>query len=154
MFFVLIHDYTLFFTGSPCCKFSYYNYISIWPYMHTTYWLIFMFSQLCLHTLMSLVFCYVLKRVVLMGLLLIAAGICFDFILLANQEMLCWKANQKRWHLQVVDIPDWPYSVLYNCCWLVSFNRLVSHTLYSECLVLTLVWHVCLPISNISNNCD
>ncbi len=30
--FVLIHDYTLYFTGSPCCKFSYYNYISIWPY--------------------------------------------------------------------------------------------------------------------------
>ncbi len=32
MFFVLIHDYTQCFTGSPCCKFSYYNYISIWPY--------------------------------------------------------------------------------------------------------------------------
>ncbi len=32
MFFVLIHDYTLCFNGSPCCKFSYYNYISIWPY--------------------------------------------------------------------------------------------------------------------------
>ncbi len=30
IFFVLIHDYTLCFTGSPCCKFSYYNYISIW----------------------------------------------------------------------------------------------------------------------------
>ncbi len=34
---VLIHDYTLCFTGSPYCKysyckFSYYNYISIWPY--------------------------------------------------------------------------------------------------------------------------
>ncbi len=34
MFFVLIHDYTLCFTGSPYskfsyCKFSYYNYISI-----------------------------------------------------------------------------------------------------------------------------
>ncbi len=25
----LIHDYTLCFTGSPCCRFSYYNYISI-----------------------------------------------------------------------------------------------------------------------------
>ncbi len=32
MFFVLIHDYTLCFTGSPCCNFSYYNFISIWPY--------------------------------------------------------------------------------------------------------------------------
>ncbi len=32
MFFVLIHDYTLWFTGSPYCNFSYYNYISIWPY--------------------------------------------------------------------------------------------------------------------------
>ncbi len=37
MFFVLIHDYTLCFIGSPYwifsyCKFSYYNYISIWPY--------------------------------------------------------------------------------------------------------------------------
>ncbi len=32
MFFVLIHDCTLCFTGSPCCNFSYYNYISIWPY--------------------------------------------------------------------------------------------------------------------------
>ncbi len=37
MFFVLIHDYTLCFTGShyckfSYCKFSYYNYISIWPY--------------------------------------------------------------------------------------------------------------------------
>ncbi len=37
MFFVLIHDYTPCFTGSPYCKFSYckfsyYNYISIWPY--------------------------------------------------------------------------------------------------------------------------
>ncbi len=26
MFFVLIHDYTLCFTGSPCCNFGYYNY--------------------------------------------------------------------------------------------------------------------------------
>ncbi len=37
MFFVLIHDYNLCFTGFPYCifsycKFSYYNYISIWPY--------------------------------------------------------------------------------------------------------------------------
>ncbi len=37
MFFVLIHDYTMCFTGSPYCifshcKFSYYNYNSIWPY--------------------------------------------------------------------------------------------------------------------------
>ncbi len=29
MFFDLIHDYTVCFTGSPCCKYSYYNYISI-----------------------------------------------------------------------------------------------------------------------------
>ncbi len=32
MFFVLIHDYTLYFIGSPCCNFSYHNYISLWPY--------------------------------------------------------------------------------------------------------------------------
>ncbi len=37
MFFVLIHDYTLCFTDSlycifSYCKFSYYNYMSIWPY--------------------------------------------------------------------------------------------------------------------------
>ncbi len=32
MFFVLIHDYALCFTGFPCCNFSYYNYISVWPY--------------------------------------------------------------------------------------------------------------------------
>ncbi len=32
MFFVLIHDYTLCFTGSPCFNFSSYNYISIRPY--------------------------------------------------------------------------------------------------------------------------
>ncbi len=32
MFSVLIHDYTLCFTGFPCCNFSYYNYISIWSY--------------------------------------------------------------------------------------------------------------------------
>ncbi len=36
-FLFLIHDYTLCFTGSPYCifsycKFSYYDYISIWPY--------------------------------------------------------------------------------------------------------------------------
>ncbi len=46
MFFVLIHDYTLCFTGSPYCKFSYckfsyYNYISLWPYyivIHLLLW--------------------------------------------------------------------------------------------------------------------
>ncbi len=32
MFFVLIHNYTLCFTGSPCCNFSHYNYIAIWSY--------------------------------------------------------------------------------------------------------------------------
>ncbi len=84
-----------------------------------------MFSQLCLYTSVSLVFCYVLKWVVWMGLLLIAAGICFGFILLANQEMLYGQAYQKRWHLRVVDIPAWPYSALYSCHWLVSFNRLI-----------------------------
>ncbi len=31
MFFVLMHDYTLCNTGSPCCNFGYYPYISIWP---------------------------------------------------------------------------------------------------------------------------
>ncbi len=31
-----------------------------------------------------------------MGFLLIAAGISFGFILLTNQEMLYWQANQKR----------------------------------------------------------
>ncbi len=92
--------------------------------MCAIYWLISMFSHLCLHTSAPLLFCYVLKQVVWMGLLLIAAGICFGFILLVNQEMLYWQANQKRWHLRVVDIPDWPYSTLYCCCWLVSFNRL------------------------------
>ncbi len=38
-FFVLIHDYTLCFTGSPHCNFTYYNYISIWLYyivIHST----------------------------------------------------------------------------------------------------------------------
>ncbi len=30
MFFVLIHDYTMYFTGSQCYNYS--NYISIWPY--------------------------------------------------------------------------------------------------------------------------
>ncbi len=30
--FFLIHDYSLYVTGSPCCNVSYYNYISIWPY--------------------------------------------------------------------------------------------------------------------------
>ncbi len=46
IFFVLIHDYTLCFTSSPYyifsyCKFSYYNYISIWPYyivIHFIWW--------------------------------------------------------------------------------------------------------------------
>ncbi len=47
-----------------------------------------------------------------MGLLLIAAGMWFGFILVANQEMLYWQANQKRLQNdfagcgQVVDIPD------------------------------------------------
>ncbi len=31
-FCILVHDYTLCFTGSPCYNVSYYNYISIWPY--------------------------------------------------------------------------------------------------------------------------
>ncbi len=29
---ILIHDYTLCFSGSPCYNVNYYNYISIWPY--------------------------------------------------------------------------------------------------------------------------
>ncbi len=42
MFFcILIHDYTLCFIGStcifPCYKVSYYNYISIWPYLLYSY---------------------------------------------------------------------------------------------------------------------
>ncbi len=49
MFFVLIHDYTLCFTGPPYCifsycKFSYYNNISIWPY----YIVIHLKSDVCL----------------------------------------------------------------------------------------------------------
>ncbi len=28
----IVHDYTLCFTGSPCCSVSYYTYISVWPY--------------------------------------------------------------------------------------------------------------------------
>ncbi len=31
-FCILVHDYTLYFIGSPCCSVSYYNYISVWPY--------------------------------------------------------------------------------------------------------------------------
>ncbi len=31
VFCILVHDYTLYFIGSPCCV-SYYNYISVWPY--------------------------------------------------------------------------------------------------------------------------
>ncbi len=42
-------------------------------------------------------FCYVLKLVVWTGLLLIAVGICFGFILLTNQEMLHCQTNQKKW---------------------------------------------------------
>ncbi len=70
--------------------------------MCAIYWLISTFSCLCLHSSAPLVFCYVLKWVVWMGLLLIATGMCFGFILLANQEMLYWQANQKRWQLRVV----------------------------------------------------
>ncbi len=32
LFCILIHDYTLCFTGCPWYNVSYYNYISIWPY--------------------------------------------------------------------------------------------------------------------------
>ncbi len=28
-FCILVHDYTLYFIGSPCCSVSYYNYISV-----------------------------------------------------------------------------------------------------------------------------
>ncbi len=34
MFFVLIHDYTPCFSGSPCCNFSYYNYMTL-PYSYS-----------------------------------------------------------------------------------------------------------------------
>ncbi len=78
------------------------------------YWLISMFSRLYLHTSAHLAFCYVLKRVVWMGLLLIAAGICFGFILLANQEMLYCQANQKRWHLRVVERLRYPWLTLFS----------------------------------------
>ncbi len=61
-----------------------------------------LFRWLCLHTSAPLAFCYALKWVVWKGLLLIAAGMCFGFIFLANQEMLYWQPNQKRWQLWVV----------------------------------------------------
>ncbi len=32
VFCILVHDYSLCFTGSACCNVSYYNYISILPY--------------------------------------------------------------------------------------------------------------------------
>ncbi len=34
-FFILVHDYTLCCTGSPCCNVNYYSYISIWPYYYS-----------------------------------------------------------------------------------------------------------------------
>ncbi len=34
---ILIHDYTLCFTGSPCYNVSYYNYVSIWLYYIVIY---------------------------------------------------------------------------------------------------------------------
>ncbi len=30
--YILVHDYTQYFVGSPCCSVSYYNYIFVWPY--------------------------------------------------------------------------------------------------------------------------
>ncbi len=36
---------------------------------------------------------------------------------------------------------------------IITMTNLVSHTLFSEWLVFTLVWHVCLPLTNIGNNC-
>ncbi len=45
-----------------------------------------------------------------MGLLLIAAGMCFGFILLANQEILLLASQSEEVTIagcgQVVDIPD------------------------------------------------
>ncbi len=64
--------------------------------MLAIYGLISMFSRCVLYTSVPLVVCYVSQWVVQMGSLLIAAGNCFGFILLANQEMLYWQANQKR----------------------------------------------------------
>ncbi len=29
---ILVHDYALCFIGSPCCSFSCYNFISVWPF--------------------------------------------------------------------------------------------------------------------------
>ncbi len=83
-----------------------------------------MFSRCILHTSMPMAFCYMLKLLVWMGLLLIAAGMCFAFIILANQEMVYWQTNQNRsLQFQVVDIPHWPISAHYSSCWMVSFNR-------------------------------
>ncbi len=54
MFFVLIHDYTLCFTGSPYCKFSYckfsyYNYISICPYYIVIHYTLHMYYTVEIH---------------------------------------------------------------------------------------------------------
>ncbi len=40
----------------------------------------------------------------------------------------------------------------YGCPTGITRTNLVSHTFFSEWLVLTLVWHVCLPFTNISNS--
>ncbi len=38
----------------------------------------------------------------------------------------------------------------YDCTTGFTSTNLVSHTLFSECLVHTLVWHVCLSLTNIA----
>ncbi len=38
-FCILVHDYTLWFIGSPCYNVSYYNYNSIWPYYIVIYYI-------------------------------------------------------------------------------------------------------------------
>ncbi len=51
LFRILLHDYTLYFTGSPCRNVRYYNYNSIWPYyidihLFSPFLLISMFNKM------------------------------------------------------------------------------------------------------------
>ncbi len=50
---------------------------------------------------------------------------------------------------------DYNYSG-YGYCRTTGFTRtnVVSHTLFGDCLVFILVWHVCLHFSNIGNSCQ
>ncbi len=47
----------------------------------------------------------------------------------------------------------WTIHLTIYCANRFHQDKLVSHTLLSKCLVLTLVWRVCLPSSNNSNSC-